>query len=203
MGSCTPAGSQRGPPSRPPPLVTLIYTLGTCRPTHKHRHTLSPATEEAMATNFFSRRFAAAFLLAGLLAAAAPMAYAQLGALGGLLGVVRVGGVVMCSANATAATAGTPVFPNALVQLRCGGAVVSSATTNSNGAFSILLDPITTILSSLLSNCNLVVITPLSTCNAALPSTGLLQSALTLVGTALQGLLTVLSISPTGFTLVQ
>uniref|UniRef100_A0A1D1YJ53 Phylloplanin n=1 Tax=Anthurium amnicola TaxID=1678845 RepID=A0A1D1YJ53_9ARAE len=142
----------------------------------------------------------AAILLAGVATAQVP--HAQLPPLGDL-GLVRISGNVLCSFNAGTAAA-TPAFPNAEVQLHCRDAVVSSVTTNSAGAFSMLLDPITPILSSLLNNCKLVVSTPLSTCNAALPSApGLLQSPLTLAGTALQGLLTVVNIVASGFSLVQ
>ncbi|PHT60021.1 Phylloplanin [Capsicum baccatum] len=62
------------------------------------------------------------------------------------------------------------------------GNVVSSTTTDGSGVFSLILDPITNILSSLLSNCSLAVTTPLSTCNASSPSVGVLQSRRQLVG---------------------
>ncbi|XP_068661914.1 phylloplanin-like [Aristolochia californica] len=123
--------------------------------------------------------------------------------LGGLLGLIRVSGTVFCTANGNMGTKGTvtPVFANAQVQIQCGASkqVVSSSTTDSNGVFSILLDPITSLLSSLLSDCNLVVATPLSTCDASLPVGGILQSPLRFLGKSLQGLLSILNIVPGGF----
>ncbi|KAG2721423.1 hypothetical protein I3843_02G068100 [Carya illinoinensis] len=140
-----------------------------------------------------------------VVAVAAPTAVAQLGIVGGLLGLIRIQGTVFCSINGAVAVNGTacPVFPNALVQLRCGsGNVVSSTTTNGSGAFTMLLDPLQTLLSSLLSDCNLVVGTPLATCNAALPGLGVLRSPLQLIGNTIAGLLNVVNIAPTGFLLV-
>lgn len=89
---------------------------------------------------------------------------------------------------------------DALVQLQCGsGNVVSSATTNGSGLFSILLDPLQFLLSTLLTGCHLVVKTPLSTCDATLPSVGGLLSTLQLIGNTLVGLLNITNIIPTGF----
>lgn len=93
---------------------------------------------------------------------ATPVAVAQLGGLlNGLLGSIRIDGVLFCSLNGIINGTTTPVFPNASVQLRCGaGNVVSSTTTNGSGVFSLVLDPLQNILSSILSNCSLVVATP-------------------------------------------
>ncbi|KAK3417961.1 phylloplanin [Eucalyptus grandis] len=147
-------------------------------------------------------------LIVGVLAVGAPMAQAQLGGVGGiigsLLGLIRINGIVPCLLNsATSLINGTiPLFPNAVVQLKCGGNVVSTATTNQNGVFSILLDPLQYVLSTVLNTCQLVVPTPLSSCNSALPVTGVLQSALQLAGNTLQGLLSITNIVPTGFNLI-
>ncbi|OVA02629.1 Pollen Ole e 1 allergen/extensin [Macleaya cordata] len=148
------------------------------------------------------------FLFVSLLIAAmaAPQAKAQLGGLGGLLGLIRIQGTLFCSANGNMGVNGTstPVFPNAVVQLQCGtGNVVSSATTNSGGVFSILLDPLQSLLSSLLSNCSLVVNTPLSTCNSNLPTGGILTSPLQLIGKTVSGLLNIVNIIPGGFNLLS
>ncbi|KAK3017959.1 hypothetical protein RJ639_002716 [Escallonia herrerae] len=146
-------------------------------------------------------------LLVSLLAIAiaASTAEAQLGLIGGLLGLIRIQGTLFCTLNGNMGVNGTstPVFPNALVQLRCGGTVVSAATTNGSGLFSIVLDPAQVLLSSILSSCNLVVNTPLSTCNAILPAVGSLLSPLQLIGNTLVGLLNVANLIPTGFQLLS
>ncbi|KAK2990124.1 hypothetical protein RJ640_014793 [Escallonia rubra] len=146
-------------------------------------------------------------LLVSLLAIAiaASTAEAQLGLIGGLLGLIRIQGTLFCTLNGNIGINGTstPVFPNALVQLRCGGTVVSAATTNGSGSFSIVLDPAQVLLSSILSSCNLVVNTPLSTCNATLPTVGSLLSPLQLIGNTLVGLLNVANLIPAGFQLLS
>ncbi|KAJ4834086.1 hypothetical protein Tsubulata_016284 [Turnera subulata] len=136
-------------------------------------------------------------------AVAAPAAEAQLG-LSGLLGLIRIQGTLFCTANGNIGVNGTstPVFPNALVQLQCGGTNIASARTNSSGVFSILLDPLNFVLSSLLNSCNLMVDTPLATCNANLPAVGLLSSTLQLVGNTVVGLLNITSIIPAAFKLL-
>ncbi|PRQ39242.1 phylloplanin-like [Rosa rugosa] len=139
--------------------------------------------------------------------AVVPIAKAQLGGLGGLtaglLGLIRIQGTLFCTANGRVSNAGaslTPVFPNATVQLQCGsGNVVSTAITNTSGLFSIVLDPLQFLLSSLLSNCKLVVSTPLSSCNSSLSGTTILQSTLQLIGTTLAGLLSIINLIPAGF----
>ncbi|KAM7485069.1 hypothetical protein LguiA_001078 [Lonicera macranthoides] len=132
----------------------------------------------------------------------ASLVQGQLGIVSGLLGLIRIQGTVYCTANGNVGVNGTstPVFPNALVQLRCGnGNVVSSVTTNNSGLFSILLDPLQFVLSSVLSNCNIVVNTPLSSCNSSLPSIGGLLSPLQLIGNTLVGLLSIVNLIPSGF----
>ncbi|CAI9771069.1 unnamed protein product [Fraxinus pennsylvanica] len=127
---------------------------------------------------------------------------AQQGLLGNLLGLISINGTVFCTVDGNIGLNGTstPVFPNALVQLQCGaGHIVASATTNSSGQFSIALNPLLNILSTLLSNCSLVVKTPLSTCNANLPSVGGLISSLKFVRTTLVGLLNIAEIVPASF----
>ncbi|CAA3005852.1 Hypothetical predicted protein [Olea europaea subsp. europaea] len=127
---------------------------------------------------------------------------AQQGLLGNLLGLISINGTVFCTVNGNIGVNGTatPVFPNALVQLQCGaGNIAASATTNSSGQFSITLNPLLNVLSTLLSNCRLVVKTPLSTCNANLPSVEGLISSLKFVGTTLVGLLNIAEIVPAGF----
>ncbi|RWR94182.1 Pollen Ole e 1 allergen/extensin [Cinnamomum micranthum f. kanehirae] len=134
---------------------------------------------------------------------AAP-AVAQLG-LGNLLGLINIQGTLFCTGNgnANSSSVSTPVFPNAVVQLQCGntGTVVSSTTTNSAGVFKILLDPLTMLLSSLLSDCKLVVNTPLTNCNSVLPI-GILQSPLQFLGRTLLGVLGIVNIGAAGFSLV-
>ncbi|GKV31475.1 hypothetical protein SLEP1_g40160 [Rubroshorea leprosula] len=115
----------------------------------------------------FKTLFFASLLLAAI---ASPMADAQ--SPGGLIGTLLDAGV----------------------QLRCGGNVVADATTNEKGAFSMVLDPLQFVLSSVLSNCSLAVTTPLSTCNAKLPSVGCLLSSLQLAGNTLIGLFNVADI---------
>ncbi|CAN4106236.1 unnamed protein product [Withania somnifera] len=135
-----------------------------------------------------------------------PVAVAQLGPLNGLLDLIHLDGVLYCSLNGKSDVINgisTPIFPNASIQLMCGaGNVVSSTTTNGLGVFSLVLDPIQNILSSLPSNRNLVVTTPLSTCNATLPSVGVLRSPLQLVGKTLVGVLYVVNLSAVGFKLL-
>ncbi|XP_073128734.1 phylloplanin-like [Henckelia pumila] len=124
------------------------------------------------------------------------------GQLFGLLGLLKIQGILYCTANGNIGvngTTSTPVFPNALVQLQCGGNVVSTATTNRSGIFSIVLDPLNIVLSTLLSGCKLVVNTPLASCDATLPSIGSLESTLQFLGNVILGLLNVGNIIPSGF----
>ncbi|CDO98850.1 unnamed protein product [Coffea canephora] len=130
---------------------------------------------------------------------AIPIAEAQLGGLiSGLLGSINVKGIVFCTLDVP------PSFRvNALVQLQCGnGDVVSTTTTNSAGVFGFVLDPLQMLLSSLITNCSVVVKTPLSTCNVNLPSVGGLQSPLKYVGDTVLGLLNIANLIPSGFRLI-
>ncbi|XP_027338301.1 phylloplanin-like [Abrus precatorius] len=130
-----------------------------------------------------------------------PQAKAQLGLLSDLLSSVNVQGTVFCSFknNMGANGAALPVFPNAQVKLLCGGKVFSDATSDGDGRFSIMMDSLLFDLSSLLTGCNLVVATPLSNCNAKLPSAGALISALQFVGINHVGTQTIANITPSGF----
>ena len=89
------------------------------------------------------------------------------------------------------------------MQLLCNGNITSSSPTNGNGVFSILLDPLEYLVSSILSGCYLKVPSPLSSCDSNLSPVGLLQSALQLVGNTIVGLLNVANLVPRGFQLVE
>ncbi|KAK3189688.1 hypothetical protein Dsin_029249 [Dipteronia sinensis] len=125
--------------------------------------------------------------------------------------LVRIQGTVFCTTNGTIVngTAPAPVFPLALVRLRCGGVLtVATAITNLNGVFlGTGLFPINYSLSTLLSTCVLRVETPLSICNSTLPSVGRLQAAIQFNGTILTGPfnlinITIVSPAPLAFQLV-
>ncbi|ESQ48269.1 hypothetical protein EUTSA_v10021613mg [Eutrema salsugineum] len=124
-----------------------------------------------------------------------------LGGLGGLLGLINIQGILRCSVNGNVSA---PIFPNAGVQLQCGAQnnVVSASTTNGAGLFSILVNPVQLLLSTLLSDCKLAVTTPLSTCDVSLP-TGQLLSPLTLVGNTVSGLIRIATLGPVGFLLAN
>ncbi|XP_057772354.1 phylloplanin-like [Salvia miltiorrhiza] len=138
---------------------------------------------------------------------ALPFAQPQLlgGILGPLLGLLKIQGILYCTPNGNIGVNGTstPVFPNALVQLQCGGTVVSTAVTNGSGLFSILLNPVNFLLSTLISGCKLVVNTPLASCNATLPSVGGLVSELQFIGNTLLGFLNIQNLIPSGFRIVN
>ncbi|VVA97903.1 unnamed protein product [Arabis nemorensis] len=116
----------------------------------------------------------------------------------------HIQGVLACTVNGNLPLTGTsaPPFANAGVQLQCGrqNTVVATSTTNSAGIFALPSNLIQMLLSTLLSDCRLVVTTPLATCNASLPL-GNLVSQLTVVGSTVNGLLNVVNIAPSGFTL--
>ncbi|PKA50975.1 Phylloplanin [Apostasia shenzhenica] len=98
------------------------------------------------------------------------------------------------------------VHADAAVQLQCGGSVMSSATTNSNGVFDMALSLLPSIVSTLLSDCKLVVATPLAACGITLPAGGgTLQSALQLLnpGGLVGQILGLINIIPSGFSLVK
>ncbi|KAI5650816.1 hypothetical protein M9H77_36821 [Catharanthus roseus] len=141
-----------------------------------------------------------------IIMASSMVAKAQLGGLiGGLIGsTTNINGIVFCTPDGNIGINGTatPAFPNALVQLQCGGRVVSSTTTNASGVFSFLLDPVQQIVSSLLTSCSVVVKTPLATCNVNLPAAGVLQAPLKYAGDTLVGLLKILNVVPDLFNFI-
>nr|XP_009790665.1 PREDICTED: phylloplanin-like [Nicotiana sylvestris] len=106
--------------------------------------------------------------------------------------------LVFCSVNGNLDVINGLTPPNASVQLRCGATnVISSTITNGSGAFSFVVNTFP------LLNCNLVVATPLSTCNATLRFVVRLASSLRLVNITLgscTGLIRV-GLAPTGFIL--
>ncbi|CAI9118841.1 OLC1v1020468C1 [Oldenlandia corymbosa var. corymbosa] len=119
-----------------------------------------------------------------------------LGILGGIVqningtpSIIQLQGRLFCSVNGN--TGGflsqTPIFPNAAIQVQCGtnGDVVSTTTTNARGEFATLLKP--SLMNTLLNNCSVAVATPLSTCNANLPSVASLISPITSAGTTAFG----------------
>ncbi|KAM3755569.1 hypothetical protein ACB098_02G049200 [Castanea mollissima] len=90
-------------------------------------------------------------------------------------------------------------FPNAQVQLQCGaGNVVATTTTNAAGEFSFSLDAIRLSLSETLA-CDLLVRTPLSTCNSTLPSVGVLKLDIQFVATNVMGARITFTFRPVGF----
>ncbi|KAI3756599.1 hypothetical protein L1987_56421 [Smallanthus sonchifolius] len=114
----------------------------------------------------------------------------------GVGGLLNISGIVSCSVNASVnGTTPPPPFPNATVELSCDGTVLASATTNQSGAFTISVNALQ-IPTILTSSCKLVVATPLSTCNATLPSTGSLQAPLQIVRNVVNGVLTVTALIP-------
>ncbi|CAN8259041.1 unnamed protein product [Cochlearia groenlandica] len=135
-----------------------------------------------------------------------PMANAQLGGLGGILGflnIFNIEGLLGCSINGsitprnvTSVPSTIPPFPNARVSLVCGGQNVSSTVTNSGGLFSIPTLGLPLSLTQLLTNCRIVVTTPLSTCNSTLPSTGTLTSPVNLAGSIIGNGLNIFQLLP-------
>ncbi|KAK8916054.1 hypothetical protein KSP39_PZI023067 [Platanthera zijinensis] len=141
-------------------------------------------------------------LFAAILVVVVSVQTAQAQLLG--LGQVHINGTVHCSVATP--TASTPIFPNAVVALQCGSSLISTTITNSNGVFEMSLGLISSLLSTLLSDCKLVVSTPLATCDASLPTAGILQSALQLLspGSLLAALFGgLLNIIPAGFSLIN
>ncbi|KAJ0945532.1 putative phylloplanin [Helianthus annuus] len=119
--------------------------------------------------------------------------------LGTITAAVNISGIVTCSVNGSA---NAPPFPNALVELSCGGNVIASAVTNAQGVFNITVNPLRVTLNNLLSSCRIIVATPLSNCNATLPTAGTLQSALQVAGTFIRGILNNVNLVPIRFRLV-
>lgn len=94
---------------------------------------------------------------------------------------VLIMGFVPCNNGTSMKTGSAPGFPNALVQLQCtDGAVAANATTDGRGWFRMAMNT-TATLSSVASGCDLVVATPLASCNATLPAAGTLESGLRLL----------------------
>ncbi|XP_038906580.1 phylloplanin-like [Benincasa hispida] len=131
----------------------------------------------------------------------ASMSVCQFDLIRSLLGITHIQGTLFCSIDGSMIYGlMTPTFPNAAVQMQCGaGIVVSSVKTDATGTFSILLDAPQLLLSFLLTNCSLVVTTPLVDCNTALPSFGALVSPLQLVGNTFLGLFNVTNFIPVAF----
>ncbi|KAJ0594585.1 putative phylloplanin [Helianthus annuus] len=94
------------------------------------------------------------------------------------------------------------MLTDALVELSCGGNVIASAVTNAQGVFNITVNPLRVTLNNLLSSCRIIVATPLSNCNATLPTAGTLQSALQVAGTFIRGILNNVNLVPIRFRLV-
>ncbi|BFG34351.1 hypothetical protein CerSpe_206250 [Prunus speciosa] len=122
----------------------------------------------------------------------------------GLGGVISIQGTVYCTVNGTVGAAGpllTPKFPNATVVLKCGATntTIASVTTTRAGVFSILLNLLHFNVSSILSNCNVVVTTPLAACNATLSPTQTLTSPLQLLKTTVIDNLPIISVGALGF----
>ncbi|KAF5816341.1 putative phylloplanin [Helianthus annuus] len=84
----------------------------------------------------------------------------------------NISGIVLCSTDSSVYNVATPTppFPNATVQLLCDGNVIASTTTSESGGFSFLVR-LQATLTTVLASCKVDVVTPLSACNATLPST--------------------------------
>ncbi|RDX76865.1 hypothetical protein CR513_43097, partial [Mucuna pruriens] len=148
------------------------------------------------------KQYLMAFVVIGVMAIPQGKAELGLGVLSGLLGLINIEGTVFCTYKDNMSLKGVaiPVFPNAKVQVVCGGKEYSNGATDDDGTFSIKMDPLLLDLSSLLSDCNIVVVTPLSNCNANLPSAGVLISTLNFVGiTRLATRTIIANITPSGF----
>ncbi|XP_073027611.1 phylloplanin-like [Primulina eburnea] len=113
-----------------------------------------------------------------------------------------------CTTNGNITTgpnaSATPVFPNAAWQVACSADVVVLARvngkTNSNGSYLVVLIPRSNAtVNSIVSNCRLFVLTPLSRCNTVLPAPGLV-SILRFVKTV-YGFLPLTCMVPPGFAL--
>ncbi|KAL3620205.1 hypothetical protein CASFOL_035117 [Castilleja foliolosa] len=123
-----------------------------------------------------------------------------------LIGIIHVNGTLYCSSNGNSSVSGdpTPVFPNAIIQVACTEDVIANApanaTTNSNGTYRVVLIPRpNATISSIVSNCRVFVLTPLSSCNPTLPSAGLV-SGLRFVRTV-PGIFNLTYMVASGFTL--
>ncbi|RCV44875.1 hypothetical protein SETIT_9G409800v2 [Setaria italica] len=136
---------------------------------------------------------APALLLAVAVAAAACVAASAQSRLGRIV----VSGVVPCNTGTLIDVASSPAFPDAKVELRCGGGAVARATTGRDGSFQMEADAVAGALGALVGACQLVVDTPLAKCNATLPAAGALVSSLQ---GPLPGMLgSVFRLAPAGF----
>ncbi|PQM34634.1 phylloplanin-like [Prunus yedoensis var. nudiflora] len=113
----------------------------------------------------------------------------------GLGGVISIQGTVYCTVNGTVGAA------DATVVLKCGATntKIASVTTTRAGVFSILLNLLHFNVSSILSNCSVVVTTPLAACNATLSPTQALTSPLQLLKTTVIDNLPIISVGALGF----
>ncbi|KAG8063421.1 hypothetical protein GUJ93_ZPchr0003g16603 [Zizania palustris] len=96
-----------------------------------------------------------------------------------------VTGIVPCSTGSSISVASVPAFPNAGVQMVCGGRVVGGATADGSGVFTINMGTLnTTMLLPLVGNqCKVVVTTPLSACDVSLAGVaGTLTAPVQLLG---------------------
>ncbi|CAN6200257.1 unnamed protein product [Urochloa humidicola] len=98
---------------------------------------------------------------------------------------VIVMGFVPCNNGTSMRTGSAPGFAGAVVQLQCaddGGAglLAANATTDGKGMFRMAVNT-TVAPASVASRCDLVVATPLASCNATLPAAGTLRSGLRLL----------------------
>ncbi|XP_022860806.1 phylloplanin-like isoform X2 [Olea europaea var. sylvestris] len=121
------------------------------------------------------------------------------------LGIVHVNGTLYCTINGGANGPATPPFSNATVQLECEPANLvfsTNVTTNVAGRYDVIVIPSrNATLNAILSSCKLAVDTPLSNCNANLPSVGRLVSTLQFVKTVPAGFLRVTYLIATNFQL--
>uniref|UniRef100_A0ACD5WY86 Uncharacterized protein n=1 Tax=Avena sativa TaxID=4498 RepID=A0ACD5WY86_AVESA len=123
--------------------------------------------------------------LAALLLLLVAVSLAPHGAEANKAPLALIAGVVPCSAGSSINAAAVPAFPNAAVQLVCGGKVLASTKADRSGAFTMNLGTVTTsLLAPLLGNqCKVIVVTPLAACDASLASvTGTLAAPVQLLG---------------------
>ncbi|KAI3450737.1 hypothetical protein Pfo_007402 [Paulownia fortunei] len=120
------------------------------------------------------------------------------------VGIVHVNGTLYCTANGSPGANGnaTPVFPSKLLarQMLVANAP-ANATTNAGGVYRVVLIPRpNATVDSIVSNCRLSVLTPLSNCNPTLPSAGLVSN-LRFVRTVPVSFLRITYMVAAGFTL--
>ncbi|KAL0389969.1 UNVERIFIED_CONTAM: hypothetical protein Scaly_0354000 [Sesamum calycinum] len=71
---------------------------------------------------------------------------------------------------------GSRTLFDATLQVACSADVVGNAPSNTDGTYRVVLIPRhNATVGSIVSNCRLFVLTPLSTCNPTLPSAGLVS----------------------------